>query len=113
MRFKDVLNKYGVTQQDLADRMGMNRVSVSRLLSEKNDLRISTIEKIANAIGCPVAELFGEQNKEDAMSDFIALIKQGGELYSSLRLGSCWISWKVLSNVGRSPSSSIIKSMGL
>lgn len=83
MRFKNVLNKYGVTQQDLADRMGMNRVSVSRLLSEKNDLRISTIEKIANAIGCPVPELFGEQNKEDAMSDFIALIKQGGELYSA------------------------------
>lgn len=83
MRFKDVLNKYGVTQQDLADRMGMNRVSVSRLLSEKNDLRISTIEKIANAIGCPVAELFDKQNKEDAISDFIALIKQGGELYSA------------------------------
>lgn len=83
MRFKDVLNKYGVTQQDLADRMGMNRVSVSRLLSEKNDLRISTIEKIANAIGCPVAELFDKQNKEDAISDFIALIKRGGELYSA------------------------------
>lgn len=83
MRFKDVLNKYGVTQQDLADRMGMNRVSVSRLLSEKNDLRISTIEKIANVIGCPVAELFDKQNKVDAMSDFIALIKQGGELYSA------------------------------
>lgn len=83
MRFKDVLNKYGVTQQNLADRMGMNRVSVSRLLSEKNDLRISTIEKIANAIGCPVAELFDKQNKEDAISDFIALIKQGGELYSA------------------------------
>ena len=83
MRFKDVLNKYGVTQQDLADRMDMNRVSVSRLLSEKNDLRISTIEKIANAIGCPVAELFDKQNNVDAMSDFIALIKQGGELYSA------------------------------
>lgn len=83
MRFKDVLNKYGVTQQDLADRMGMNRVSVSRLLSEKNDLRISTIEKIANAIGCPVAELFDKQYKVDAISDFIALIKQGGELYSA------------------------------
>lgn len=83
MRFKDILNKYGVTQQDLADRMGMNRVSVSRLLSEKNDLRISTIEKIANAIGCQVAELFGEQNNVDAMSDFIALIKQGDKLYSA------------------------------
>ena len=43
MRFKDIFIKYGVTQQDLADRMGMNRVSVSCLLSEKNDLRISTI----------------------------------------------------------------------
>lgn len=83
MRFKDILNKYGVTQQDLADRMGMNRVSVSRLLSEKNDLRISTIEKIANAIGCPIAKLFDEQNNVDAINDFIALIKQGGELYSA------------------------------
>ena len=83
MRFKDILNKYGITQQDLAYRMGVNRVSVSRLLSEKNDLRISTIEKIANAIGCPVAELFDEPNKVDAMSDIIALIKQGGELYSA------------------------------
>ena len=83
MRFKDILNKYGITQQDLAYRMCVNRVSVSRLLSEKNDLRISTIEKIANAIGCPVAELFDEPNKVDAMSDFIALIKQGGELYSA------------------------------
>lgn len=58
MRFKDTLDKYNVTQQTLADRMGMNRVSVTRLLSEKNDLRLSTIEKIANAIGCPVEELF-------------------------------------------------------
>lgn len=30
-----------------------------------------------------------------------------------LRLGTCWTSWKVLSNVGRSSQSSIIKSMGL
>mgnify|MGYP003518721521 CR=1 FL=1 len=28
----------------------------------------------------------------------------------SLRLGTCWISWKVLSNVGRSSQGSIIKS---
>lgn len=31
----------------------------------------------------------------------------------SLRLGTCRTSWKVLSNVGASPQSSIIKSMGL
>lgn len=82
MRFKEILNKYGVTQQDLAERMGMNRVSVSRLLSEKNDLRISTIEKIANAIGCHIADLFAGA-KEKTSSDFIALIKQGGAMYSA------------------------------
>lgn len=29
----------------------------------------------------------------------------------SLRLGTCWTSWKVLSNVGASLQSSIIKNM--
>ncbi len=57
MRFKETLEKYGITQMELADRLGINRVSVSRLLSEKNDIRLSTIEKIAKAIGCNVSEL--------------------------------------------------------
>lgn len=57
MRFKETLEKYGISQMELADRLGINRVSVSRLLSEKNDIRLSTIEKIAKAIGCNVSEL--------------------------------------------------------
>lgn len=57
MRFEETLEKYGITQMKLADRLGINRVSVSRLLSEKNDIRLSTIEKIAKAIGCNVSEL--------------------------------------------------------
>ena len=61
MKFKEVLEKYGITQTELAERLGINRVSVSRLFSEKNDMRSSTIIKIANAIGCSVAELYGEE----------------------------------------------------
>lgn len=60
MRYKEVLNKYGVTQIELAERLGINRVSVSRLLSEKNDMRASTLQRIANAIGCEVSEFFTE-----------------------------------------------------
>lgn len=33
--------------------------------------------------------------------------------HPSLRLGTCWTSWKVLGNVGSSPESLIIKSIGL
>lgn len=64
MRYKEVLEKYGLTQIELADRLGINRVSVSRLLSDKNDMRTSTLIKIANAIGCSVGELF-EDNAND------------------------------------------------
>ena len=62
---KDALKKRGLKQNDLADRLGINRVSLSRLLSDKNDMRLSTIKKIADAIGCDVAEFFKPAETED------------------------------------------------
>ena len=55
---KDALKQRGLKQNDLAGRLGINRVSLSRLLSDKNDMRLSTIKKIADAIGCDVTEFF-------------------------------------------------------
>ena len=74
MYIKEMMKKKGLTQVDLAERMGMNRVSVSRLLSEKNDMRTSTLEKIASAIGCNVADFFNPQSNV-----FLALVRDGGE----------------------------------
>ena len=58
MHIKEVLKQRGLTQNELSERLGINRVSLSRLLSDKNDMRISTIKKIADAIGCDVTEFF-------------------------------------------------------
>ena len=58
LQIKETLKKRGLTQNELADRLGINRVSLCRLLSDKNDIRISTIKKIAEAIGCDVSEFF-------------------------------------------------------
>lgn len=58
MHIKDILKQRGLTQNELADRLRINRVSLSRLLSDKNDMRMSTIKKIADAIGCDVADFF-------------------------------------------------------
>lgn len=66
MRYKEVLKKYGITQIELAEKLGINRVSVSRLLSDNNDMRVSTIMKIANAIGCSAAELFDDVPQQEA-----------------------------------------------
>ena len=65
MHIKEALKKRGLKQNDLADRLGINRVSLSRLLSDKNDMRLSTIKKIADAIGCDVAEFFTKADTED------------------------------------------------
>ena len=65
MHIKEVLKQRGLKQNDLAERLGINRVSLSRLLSDKNDMRISTIKKIADAIGCDVTEFFTPEPKAD------------------------------------------------
>ena len=65
LQIKEALKKRGLTQNELAERLGINRVSLSRLLSDKNDMRISTIKKIADAIGCDVSEFFTPAETED------------------------------------------------
>ena len=62
---KDALKKRGLKQNDLAGRLKINRVSLSRLLSDKNDMRLSTIKKIADAIGCDVTEFFSPADTAD------------------------------------------------
>ena len=46
LKIKEALKQRGLKQNDLADRLGINRVSLSRLLSDKNDMRVSTIKTI-------------------------------------------------------------------
>ena len=65
LQIKETLKQRGLTQNELSERLGINRVSLSRLLSDKNDMRISTIKKIADAIGCDVAEFFTPAETED------------------------------------------------
>ena len=65
LQITEALKKRGLTQNELSERLGINRVSLSRLLSDKNDMRISTIKKIADAIGCDVAEFFSPAETED------------------------------------------------
>lgn len=71
------MKRYGITQDEVATRLGINRVSVNRLLSDKNDMRVSTAQKFADAIGCKVAELFEEQ------TDFASYVRYKGIHYTA------------------------------
>lgn len=84
MRFKEVLKKYGVTQIELAERMGINRVSVSRLFRDDNDMRASTIEKVAKAIGCTAGELFDDAQNTSSnnnLNNLYGHVEYNGVIY--------------------------------
>lgn len=61
MRIKEVLKQKGMTQQELADKLGKSRQALDRQL--KGKLLVETAQEIANAIGVPIAELFEERHQ--------------------------------------------------
>ncbi|WP_294590367.1 helix-turn-helix transcriptional regulator [uncultured Phocaeicola sp.] len=65
LRIKDVIKEKGMTITELADKMGINRVNLSSMVN--GNPTVETLNKIADAIGCPVTELF-EQPKKNSLS---------------------------------------------
>ena len=57
IRIKEILKEKGITQAELAQRMGVHRVALNSTLNNPN-IKLSTLEKIAAAIGCEVGDFF-------------------------------------------------------
>jgi len=56
MRIKEILKEKGMTQQELADKMGKSRQALDRQL--KGKLLVDTAQDIADALGVSITELF-------------------------------------------------------
>ena len=89
MRIRELIKSKGYNQEEFAKLIGVTR---STLLGQIERPSYTTMEKIANALNVPIWQLFiseediverGSKPTYDDKSDFIALIKQGGELYSA------------------------------
>ena len=65
LRIKEVIKERGMTITQLADKMGIYSVNLSNIVN--GNPTVETLNKIADAIGCPVTELF-EQPKKDGAS---------------------------------------------
>lgn len=79
MYIKEIMKERGISQIELASKLGMNRVSLSRLLSDKNDMRTSTLEKIASALDCSVADFFRAENPQPPQ--FTAMVRNGNDTF--------------------------------
>lgn len=56
LRIKEILKEKGLTQKELAQKMGVAEISLSRSINGAPTL--TTLEKIAAALGVEVSELF-------------------------------------------------------
>lgn len=71
MRIKELLKEKGLTQQELADMVGVSYQSMKQTLNAQS-VTTSTLEKIATALNVPMWQLFASpeevQPKKDGLS---------------------------------------------
>ena len=65
IRIKEILKEKGITQAELAQRMGVHRVALNSTLNNPN-IKLSTLEKIAAAIGCEVGDFLRDEGDGSA-----------------------------------------------
>lgn len=65
LMIKEAMKRNGTSVNEVADKMGISRVTLSTHINGNPSTEI--LLRIADAIGCPVTELF-EQPKKDGLS---------------------------------------------
>lgn len=59
IRIRELCQQHGTTQKDLAAKLGVSEMTLSR--AAKGNTSLPLLEKIAEALGVPVPELFAPQ----------------------------------------------------
>lgn len=68
MRIKELLKEKGLTQQELADKVGVSYQSMKQTLNAPS-VTTSTLEKIATALNVPMWQLFASPEEIQSKSD--------------------------------------------
>ncbi len=72
MRIKELLKEKGLTQQELADILGVSYQSIKQTLNAPS-VTTSTLEKIASALNVPMWQLFASQEEVQPKKDGLSL----------------------------------------
>lgn len=75
LRVKEVCKEKGFTLAEVASKIGVAQASLSKMLG--GNPTIGTLEKIADALGVPVTELFEKSNT----GDIVGFVKVGDTVY--------------------------------
>ena len=81
---KEVAKAHGIALQELASRLGVTRQTLHYYCEQGDKNPVGQLEKIADAIGVPVTELFRDPaaGPEGAKEELIAFVKDGDQVRS-------------------------------
>lgn len=57
-RVKAFMALHGIRVKELANRLNVTPSNVTQMLSDKNDMNLSSIQRIADALGADIREFF-------------------------------------------------------
>ena len=78
MRIKEILKEKGMTAKNVSELSKIATPLLSNIINGKVSPSVNTLEKIANALGVEVWELFTQSK---ASSEFMALVKDKDHYY--------------------------------
>lgn len=85
LNLKEILKEKGITSKELAEKLGVTKVTISYIVTNKTTPSLDMLYRIAKVLNMKLSTLLGEEPLiiNNTKDDFIAFIKQGGELYSA------------------------------
>ena len=78
MDVKSVIRKKGYTFEQVAEKMGITRITLTQNLGRNPT--INTLQRVADAIGCKVGDFFVDDVSEDEGSNTIVCPKCGAKV---------------------------------
>jgi transcriptional regulator with XRE-family HTH domain len=96
MNLNKLINLYKsqrITQEELASKIGMSKTALNAIILGKSDPQLTTVEKIAKALGVPVSYFFDE---EESTGPEIKQSAQGKNISQQVKLNDCESRVKIL-----------------
>ncbi|MBQ7470894.1 MAG: helix-turn-helix transcriptional regulator [Prevotella sp.] len=76
MDIMKVIKEHGMTQAQVAHAIGMHPKTLSNTIAPDRNLTVNSLRKIANAIGCSVADFFADEVSQP--SDSTPVVEDAG-----------------------------------
>lgn len=62
LKIKEICSANGISQKALAEKIGVSATSLSRIVTGEQKPSLDTLDKVAEALGVSLADLFGAPN---------------------------------------------------